>query len=72
MELVVFASFVGIQFAAKQLPEWMGHLPRCKAITAKVARNHYLVWLGHPELLHAVHDYVVHFVIYSGYVLRAH
>jgi hypothetical protein len=38
----------------------------------KITDNHYLVWLAHPAVVHSVHDYAIHFVIYSGRVIAAH
>lgn len=71
MEMTVFTCFLIIQIAAKTMPvafERIAHL----VIVQRIAKNHWLVWIGHPVVLHAVHEYAVHFIVYSGYVLRAH
>jgi uncharacterized membrane protein len=70
-EVIVFASFLSIQVLAHKLPEWIEHT-RCKRIAEKLSRNHYLVWAAHPAVLHGIHEYAVHLVVYSGYVIRAH
>lgn len=72
MEILVFASFVVIQYAAKQLPAVLHKSNCCTKLADALAHNHYAVWLAHPAVLHGLHDYAVHFIVYSGYVLRAH
>jgi hypothetical protein len=71
MEMTIFTAFLVIQIAAKTLPvcfEKFAHL----AIVQRVAKNHWIVWFFHPVVLHGVHEYAVHFVIYSGYVIGHH
>lgn len=71
MEMTVFTCFLIIQIAAKTLPTAFEHIAHL-VIVQRIARNHWLVWFCHPVVLHAAHEYAVHFVVYSGYVLRAH
>lgn len=71
MELIIFASFLAVQAAAKLTPhacERIAHL----WIVQRLAQHHWVVWLAHPVVLHSVHDYAIHFVIYSGYIIRTH
>lgn len=72
MELAIFVAFLWLQFAAKALPEWFKHHDKLVVIMQRLGKNHYLVWLAHPAVIHAVHDYAVHFVVYSGYVIGSH
>jgi hypothetical protein len=72
MEAAIFVTFIVIQFAAKELPEKCGERFRNLAIVQHIRDNHWVVWLMHPAVLHGLHDYVIHFVVYSGYVIRAH
>lgn len=71
MEALIFVSFVGIQWLAHELPEWISHT-RCKSVADKLSKNHYLVWMAHPAVVHGLHEYAVHLIVYSGYVIRAH
>lgn len=71
MELIIFASFLGFQAAAKLLPhafECIAHF----AIVQRLSQNHWIVWIFHPVVLNSLHDYAIHIVIYSGYVIRSH
>lgn len=71
MEFAIFAAFLAIQFAAKLMPQYatrVAHWP----LVAKVGQHHWIVWCVHPAVLHGIHDYAIHFVIYSGYVIRSH
>ena len=72
MELVIFAAFVAIQYAAKALPSYLKSHGKVAWVVSKLSDNHFVVWLAHPAVVHGVHDYIIHFVIYSGYVIRAH
>lgn len=71
MELAIFVAFLALQIGAKAMPKaWdkVAHL----VIVQKLAQNHWVVWVFHPTVLHSIHDYAIHFVIYSGYVIHAH
>lgn len=71
MELIIFTAFLAVQAAAKSAPhvcERIAHL----AIIQRLSQHHWVVWLLHPVVLHSVHDYAIHFVIYSGYIIRTH
>lgn len=71
MELIIFVSFLAVQFAAKTLPatfERIAHL----AIVQRLSQHHWIVWIIHPAVLHSVHEYAIHFIVYSGYVIKAH
>lgn len=71
MELIIFVSFLAVQLAAKMLPQWaarIGHL----TIVQRVSQHHWVVWCIHPAVLHSVHEYAIHFIVYSGYVIKAH
>jgi len=71
MELIIFASFLAVQAAAKSAPhlcERIAHL----AIVQRISQHHWIVWLAHPVVLHSLHDYAIHFVVYSGYIIRSH
>lgn len=71
MEFAIFAAFLAIQFAAKQLPTQFKRIATIP-IVARIGQHHWVVWMFHPAVLHGIHDYAIHFVIYSGYVIRAH
>jgi hypothetical protein len=71
MEMTIFTAFIVLQIAARTLPE------TCKRIAhfawvQRLADKHYLVWIAHPVVIKGLHDYVVHFVVYSGYVIGGH
>lgn len=71
MELVIFAAFIGLQGCAKALPTCFSRIERMRW-AQRLSRNHWIVWLAHPAFVHGMYDYAVHFVVYSGYVIRAH
>lgn len=71
MELIIFVSFLVIQFAAKALPHAAERVARF-AIVQRLSQHHWVVWLIHPAVLHSIHDYAIHFVIYSGLVIGKH
>jgi len=35
-------------------------------------KYHWIVWLGHPVVVHTIRDYAIHIVIYSGKIIGAH
>lgn len=78
MEVLVFLTFVALQLAIKRL-ERMVDDDHIAAWGARLlSRHHWLVWLAHPSVCsnpafwHGVQEYVVHFFVYSGYVLPTH
>lgn len=73
MEAAIFVTFIGIQAACKGLEKlcteedhWL------HAAMQRLSRNHYVVWLFHPAVLHGMQEYVVHYVIYSGQIFASH
>lgn len=71
MELAIFVAFLSLQTATKVLPhvcEQIAHY----AIIQRISKHHWIVWLGHPVVLHSLHDYAIHVIIYSGYIIHAH
>lgn len=71
MELIIFVAFVGVQATAHCLPKMCARFNHLW-IVQHIANKHWVVWLFHPVILHGIHDYALHFVIYSGYVIRSH
>lgn len=71
MELAICIIFIGLQAGAKALPHACGKVAHW-AIIQRISRHHWIVWLGHPVIWHGIHEYVVHFIIYSGYVIGPH
>lgn len=71
METLVFASFLLIQIAARAMPTMCSGISHL-VFVQRIAKNHWFVWIAHPVVIHAVHDYAIHFVIYSGYIIHAH
>lgn len=69
MESVTFACFLIIQISARSLPQILERFKHF-AIVQRVSKNHWLVWIFHPVVMESVHEYAVHFIVYSGYVLR--
>lgn len=66
-ELIVFVAFGTLQLVfhnAHRVTGW--------AWIQKVSENHWIVWVFHPAIWHTVQDYGIHFVVYSGYVIRSH
>ena len=72
MEAVIFVVFVALQYGAKQLPHWLDAHPRVMLVVRRLSEHHWAVWVLHPAVLHGAHEYLVHFIVYSGYVLRSH
>lgn len=83
-ELLVFCAFLGLGLCAHKLSHWIEH---CKSIDLeedkrKVRRffkkhtpRFILVITGmvfHPHTMHAIHEYAVHIVVYSGYIIKGH
>lgn len=71
MELIIFTGFLAVQIAAKAAPrmaERIAHL----WIVQRISQHHWVIWILHPVVLHSLHDYAIHFVIYSGYIIRTH
>lgn len=75
MELAICGAFIVLQISAKCLPivcklmyAKAGHW----AFVQRVSANHWVVWLFHPALWHGLHDYAIHLVVYSGYIINAH
>lgn len=71
MEAIILLSFIGVQVGAHFLPRVCGKVGRY-ALVQRVSKSHYLIWLVHPVVLHGLHDYAIHFVIYSGYIIQSH
>lgn len=71
MEMTVFACFLLIQIAARALPATFEHIAHI-AIVQRISKNHWCVWLVHPVMVHAVHEYAIHLIVYSGYIIRSH
>lgn len=72
MEIVVFVTFIAIQYAAKTLPHWIAQQSngRFAVLVQRLSDRHFLVWVAHPAVLSGLHDYVIHFVVYSGYIIH--
>lgn len=64
-ELITFVAFVGIQTCV----HLVAHLKHC-SVVSRVAATHVAAVVVHPTVLHAVQDYAIHFVVYSGYILH--
>lgn len=67
-EATVFFGFCILQITFVCMEKLGKRFPSFKI----VAKFHYLVWLGHPVVVHTVKDYAIHFVIYSGKIISAH
>jgi len=68
VEFLIFTTFIALQATAKNLPLVSKRIAAF-AIVQRLSNNHWLVWFFHPVVLKGAHDYVVHFVIYSGYII---
>ena len=68
IEIIIFGAFLVIQFTAKNVPTWASRIAHL-AIVQRISKHHWLVWICHPAILHGIHDYAIHFVVYSGYVI---
>jgi hypothetical protein len=66
-EVLIFLAFLACQVLFATM-----HKAHNIKWLMKITDNHYLVWLAHPAVVHSVHDYAIHFVIYSGRVIAAH
>jgi len=64
-ELIVFVAFGTIQVLFHNMHR-ISNLSLCKHF----AKYHWVVWLVNPTLLESAHEYVVHIIIYSGYILH--
>lgn len=71
MELIIFVSFLVVQLTAKMLPTWASKISHL-AVVQRLSQHHWIVWVIHPAVLHSVHEYAIHFIVYSGYVIKAH
>lgn len=71
MEAAIFVAFIGLQTVFANAPHWFEHTKHCVWVQ-KISANHYLIWLFHPVVLSGTKDYLVHFFIYSGYVIGGH
>lgn len=69
MELMIFTALLVIQIGAKTLPTAFNKRIAHLAIVQRISQNHWVVWLFHPAVVHSIHDYAIHFVVYSGYVI---
>ncbi len=69
MEAAVFLCFMGVQLGVHAMPHVWERVEKIVWVQ-RLSRHHYLVWFVHPAVLHTLQDYVVHFVVYSGHVLR--
>jgi hypothetical protein len=72
MEMLIFVVFVGLEYLAKQLPHWVDAHPRVLVWIERLGQHHWAVWVLHPAVLHGAHEYLVHFIVYSGYVFGGH
>lgn len=68
VELIIFAAFLVLQAGAKALPNVATKISHF-AIVQRISKHHWVVWICHPTVLHGIHDYAIHFVVYSGYVI---
>jgi hypothetical protein len=71
MEAVIAISFIALQFGAKCLPLMCSKLAHF-ALIQRISQHHWIVWLGHPVIWHGLHEYCVHLVVYSGYIISGH
>lgn len=79
-ELAVLAAFVGMSTTAHALHKYAekrkekGHAGKVNFLAKHTPRFIILVSTAcaHPATLNAMHEYAVHFIVYSGYVLHAH
>jgi hypothetical protein len=71
MEATIFVVFLGLQIVVKAMPKAWEHVAQF-AIVQRISQNHWIVWIFHPTVLHGIHDYAIHFFIYSGYVIHSH
>lgn len=58
MGMTIFTVFVILQIAVKAMPVAFGKL-ELFAIVQKLSRNHYVIWLVHPTVIHGMHDYMI-------------
>lgn len=66
-ELLIFLSFGLLQIVFYQ-----AHKISKYKYLGKLVHSHFAVWVFHPTVLHAVQDYGIHFVIYSGRIISGH
>lgn len=71
-EPLTFLVFVTLQYLVRMLPHWIDSHPRLQVWIARIGRHHWAVWLVHPVVWHGAHEYLVHFIVYSGFVIRSH
>lgn len=71
-EGIVFAAFLGVACAAHAVR----HLSERHRTRIARHTSRFLILVsaaaGHPATGDALHEYVVHLLVYSGYVLKAH
>lgn len=68
-EFLIFGAFGALQVAFHAAHRKMEDR---HSFLYKIRHSHFLVWGFHPAVTHAVQDYAIHFVIYSGKVFGAH
>jgi hypothetical protein len=66
-ELLIFLAFAGLQTLFHS-----GHKLSDVTVVKKISEHHWVIWIFHPVTLHAIQDYAIHFVIYSGKLIGAH
>lgn len=82
-EGLVFAGFLSVAYAAYRLHQYAekrqhntepNHGPVRRWLVKRASRFVFLLScaVGHPATLQATHEYAVHFIVYSGYVIRGH
>ena len=55
MEALTFIAFVVVHIGALN-----AHKLTRLVVLQKLSKNHYVVWLFHPAVLHASQDYLIH------------
>lgn len=67
-EFLIFLGFGALQVGFVMTEKLKKH---CR-IFKHTEKYHWMVWLGHPVVIHTVQDYAIHFVIYSGRIISGH
>lgn len=65
VQLAILTIFVVLQTGAKVvLPKLSSRL--CKYSVVRYLKHmHVVVWICHPAVLHGIHDYAVHFTVWT-------
>jgi len=64
-ELIIFVAFSGLQIIFHNLHK-ISKVSLCK----RLSQYHWIVWLVNPTIIDGVHEYIIHIIVYSGYILH--